>query len=378
VGTASLRPVRVFAAVGLVGALLAAALDPAGARAAVHQNWPPFVLVIGLLLVGLVANRDGLFNAAGGVVAARANRGLLLYAGAVLVIAVVTAVLNRDTAVAFLTPVLIYTARQRGGGEGVLLYGSLLLANAASLLLPGSNLTNLIVLGHLHLSGHAFFVRMAPAWVAAVTITAAVVGVMHRRDLRHVGRAHAAPKRIALGLSAVAILATVVLVVMLRNPALPVLAVGLAAVVIRMSQRRLASREVISVLGLPALAGLFGVAIALGTAGRAWSAPQQLLAHADRWGTAFAAAAIAVLVNNLPAASLLAARVPHHPFALLIGLNLGPNLCVTGSLAWLLWLRAARSAGARPSLLHATRLGLVAAPLSIAAAVAALSLSSSP
>jgi arsenical pump membrane protein len=47
------------------------------------------------------------------------------------------------------------------------------------------------------------------------------------------------------------------------------------------------------------------------------------------------------LVNNLPAASLLAARTPPHPFALLVGLNLGPNLFVTGSLAWILWLRAA-------------------------------------
>jgi Na+/H+ antiporter NhaD/arsenite permease-like protein len=47
------------------------------------------------------------------------------------------------------------------------------------------------------------------------------------------------------------------------------------------------------------------------------------------------------VLNNLPAASLLAARAVSHPFSLLAGLNLGPNLCVTGSLAWLLWLRAA-------------------------------------
>jgi arsenical pump membrane protein len=84
-----------------------------------------------------------------------------------------------------------------------------------------------------------------------------------------------------------------------------------------------------------------------------------------------------VLVNNLPAASLLAARTPGHPFALLIGLNLGPNLFVTGSLAWLLWLRAARSAGARPSLARASRIGAVAVPLSMAAALAVLALTGS-
>ena len=81
--------------------------------------------------------------------------------------------------------------------------------------------------------------------------------------------------------------------------------------------------------------------------------------------------------NNLPAASLLAARAPSHPFGLLVGLNLGPNLCVTGSLAWLLWLRAARGAGAAPSIARATRLGLIAVPLSMAVALGALALTGS-
>jgi arsenical pump membrane protein len=79
-----------------------------------------------------------------------------------------------------------------------------------------------------------------------------------------------------------------------------------------------------------------------------------------------------VLVNNLPAASLLAARTPDHPFALLIGLNLGPNLFVTGSLAWLLWLQSARAAGAQPSIAKATRIGVLAVPLSMAAALVVL------
>jgi arsenical pump membrane protein len=69
---------------------------------------------------------------------------------------------------------------------------------------------------------------------------------------------------------------------------------------------------------------------------------------------------------------LLAARTPKDPFALLVGLNLGPNLCVTGSLAWLLWLKAARSAGARPSLRSASKLGIICVPLSMAAALAVL------
>ena len=84
------------------------------------------------------------------------------------------------------------------------------------------------------------------------------------------------------------------------------------------------------------------------------------------------AAVSSVLVNNLPAAALLAARQPPHPFELLVGLNVGPNLFVTGSLAWVLWWRSARRVDAYPSIRRATVLGLVGAPLAMAAAVGVL------
>jgi arsenical pump membrane protein len=166
-----------------------------------------------------------------------------------------------------------------------------------------------------------------------------------------------------------------VLVVVLHAPALPVLCVGLAAVGVRLARRKSHAGDVLNVVGVPTLVGLFGVAVALGSLGRAWSGPATLLSHLDLWGSAVVAALAAVLVNNLPAASLLSARRPAHPLALLIGLNLGPNLFVTGSLAWMLWLRAARAAGAQPSLRRAFRIGLVAVPLSMAAALGVLALS---
>jgi arsenical pump membrane protein len=153
--------------------------------------------------------------------------------------------------------------------------------------------------------------------------------------------------------------------------------VGVIAAGIRVATRRSPIRQVAETLGPPVLIGLFGLAVALGTLGRAWSGPATLLSHLDLWETAAVAAASTVLVNNLPAASLLAARIPNHPFALLIGLNLGPNLFVTGSLAWLLWLRAARSAGARPSIAKASRIGATAALFSLAAALGMLALTGS-
>jgi arsenical pump membrane protein len=363
-----------LAGVGVAVLTAAAALSPTDARAAASQDWSPFVLVSGLILVGLVAEDDGLFAAAGQQLARVSSNGAALFLGATVMIGTVTAVLNLDTSVAFLTPVLVYTARNRGGGEAPLLYGCLVLSNAGSLFLPGSNLTNLIVLGHVRLSGAAFLSHLWAPALAALVVTAVVVAGLEHRALRVTTAERLAPERATFGLGLVSIAVVTVLVLALRSPALPVAIVGVLAIGVRVIAGREQIRHVSAVLGIPVLIGLFGVAVALGTLGRSWSGPDTLLSHLDLWGTAGFAAATSVLVNNLPAASLLAARTPQHPFALLIGLNLGPNLFVSGSLAWLLWLRAARAAGARPSIARAARLGMVAVPLSMVAAVGVLTL----
>lgn len=369
-----------LAGAGVLGATLAATFDGTGAGSAANQDWPPFVLVSGLLLVGLVADESGLFASAGHALARISRSGAVLFTGSVVLVAGVTSILNLDTSVAFLTPVLVYAARRRGGSEAPLLYGCLLLSNAASLLLPGSNLTNLIVLGHLHLSGGRFLGKVAPAWLVSVLLTAGVVAWVERRSLRTAPRTEPAPAATedrdgpAFALALAAVVAVAALVLVLRSPALPVAAVGVVAVGARMVAGKAPLTKVLDLLGLPVLVGLFGVAVALGTLGRSWSAPTTALSHLDAWGTAAVAAAASVVCNNLPAASLLAARVPPRPFALLVGLDIGPNLFVTGSLAWVLWLRAAAGAGATPSIARATRLGLVAAPLAMAGALVVLAL----
>ena len=357
--------------------MIAVALNATHAQSAASQVWSPFVLVAGLLLVGLVADEDGLFLFAGYRLARLAPNAVALYAGAALLVSVVTAAVNLDTSVVFLTPVLVHAARSRGQNEAPLLYGCLLLSNAGSLLLPGSNLTNLIVAGHLHFSGAAFFSRMAPAWICAVVVTATVVGLVERRSLRTGAGDGTTPAPFTVGLGLAAVVAVTVFVLALRSPAIPVAAVGVLVIGIRLATRRQLGDQVLRVRGLPVLVGLFGVAVALGALGRSWSGPATALSHLDAWGTAAVAAVSTVLVNNLPAASLLASRLPPRPYALLIGLDIGPNLFVTGSLAWILWLRAARTAGATPSIARATVLGVLSAPLSMAAAVAALSLTGS-
>src|ERR1700745_640322 len=137
-----------------------------------RQAWPPFALVAGLLLIGSVAAADGVFEALGARLARTGlgPRGLLL--ALLALVAVVTAVLNLDISVLFLTPVLFHAARTRGLDERPFLYGSVFMANSASLLLPGSNLTNMLVLRADPENGLAFATRMLPAWITACTITA--------------------------------------------------------------------------------------------------------------------------------------------------------------------------------------------------------------
>ncbi len=361
----------------MTAVVAALCLDRGDATAAASQVWSPFVLVTGLILVGTVADRDGLFEAAGHRLAALAPNGEVLFAGAVVMVAVVTALLNLDTSVIFLTPVLMHAARSRGQRETALLVGCLLLSNAASLLLPGSNLTNLIVLGHLGLTGGQFFTHMALPWLASVVITGVVIGVCERRSLRGGLAVPDAAPTVHWGLGALAVTVVTVLVVVLRSPALPVAGVGVVVVAFRLVTGREGVDHVRGALGVPVLIGLFGIATALGTLGRAWAGPASLLSHLDGVGTAVVAAGSSVVLNNLPAAALLAARQPPHPYALLVGLDVGPNLFATGSLAWILWWRTGISAGSSPPVTRAVVLGVVSVPLAMAAALGMLALTGS-
>jgi arsenical pump membrane protein len=325
------------------------------------QAWPPFVLVTGLLLIGAVAAADGLFEALGARLAhARLGaRGLVL---ALLgLVAAVTAVLNLDTSVVFLTPVLVHAARRRRLDERPFLYGSVFMANAASLLLPGSNLTNLLVLRTDPQGSVAFAARMLPAWIAACAITAVFVVLAFR--LEDSDRTSAEPPSLRLGVGAVATLAAAVLVVSQKNAAVPVLVVGLAATALRRLRPRVDVRL---------LASLFVVAVGLGTGARLWHGPAHLLDSSGMWATGGLGAIASVLLNNLPAAVLLSAHPTAHPNALLLGLDIGPNLAFTGSLSAVLWLQAARAVGAHASLRDYSRLGVVLVPATLALTLAAL------
>ena len=392
---------------------------------AARQAWPPFVLVTGLLLIAAAAHADGLFEQAGRMLERLPGPPAVLFAGGMLVVLLVTAVLNLDTAVVFLTPVLVLAARRRKVDERPFLYAAVYMANASSLYLPGSNLTNLLVLAHNRVPGGTFAADLLAPALAASLATAGGLCLLFRSSLRHgrhageQGQVRGAPPAVADGeippavihtpgpsvsvlraprlraprlraprlraprlraprLGAVAALAAAVLTVALKNPALPVVAVGVLAVALHAARGRLAVGDVVRAVGPAVLVTLFLVSVALGVLARSWTGPAQLLAGAGRWETAAIGSLTAIAVNNLPAAVLLSAHAAPHPRALLIGLDLGPNLAVTGSLCAYLWIRAARGVRAAPSILTFSRYGIPLAALSILAALTAASVLSAP
>lgn len=347
---------------------------------AARQAWPPFVLVTGLLLVGLAAHTEHLFERIGGSLERLPGGSTVLFVVSALVVAVVTAVLNLDTAIVFLTPVVVIAARRRGVCEQPFLYAAVFMANASSLYLPGSNLTNLLVLSRDPVSGGTFAARLLAPAMAATIVTAGGLWLLSRSQLRHGDQTATAPSppppREWTGL--VATTAAAALTLGLPQPALPVLGVGLIAAGTAVVRGRLKLRAVVRAVGPSVLLSLFVASVLLGVLARTWNGPAQLIAGADRWETATIGALAAVVVNNLPATVLLSAHTLPHPRALLVGLNLGPNLAVTGSLSAYLWIRAARQVGASPSIRAFSRRGIILAPAAILAALTAAAVVPSP
>ncbi len=339
---------------------------------ALDQTWAPFVLILGLIFIGHVAALDGLFESLGARLANLPGDGVTLFVSMMVLVAVVTATLNLDTSVVFLTPILLNAARQRGVQERAFLYGSIFMANAASLLLLGSNLTNILVFTGRSVRGVAFTDAMLPAWLTSILITTSVVAIWNWRGLRAertVRRVSAPPIRRGVGL--IAFCTATVFMLILRDPALPVLIVGIGAEGLEIAALRRASvADALKVANIPLLATLFTLALGVASLARLWHYPAHLMSSANAWSTGLIGAGSANVINNLPAAALLSSKLPAHPYQLLLGLDLGPNLCVVGAMSSLLWMRIARQNEATPSIATFSRIGVIVSALSLVVALA--------
>ncbi|MBE7161802.1 MAG: arsenic transporter [Williamsia herbipolensis] len=317
---------------------------------------------------------------------AGAGNGRRLFALGFVGAAVTTAALNLDATVVLLTPVLIAVTRGLGVRPRPLSVATISLANAASSLMPVSNLTNLLAFSATGLSFGRFTVLMALPWLATLVVQYAVHRWWFRAEIADVPD-HDPQDPGPTPMAALCVLgATLVGFVLSSQVGVePVWFATAGAVVLTViAVARRASGPVGVVRAINPLFLLFvfalGVlvaAIADGSIGR-WlggiiPTGSGLLALL---GVAAIGAVVANVINNIPATLLLLAAMSGAPtvalLAMLLGVNIGSNLTYVGSLANLLWRRIVSRDGVEVSAVGFSALGLVAGPPSIIAAVAAL------
>jgi arsenical pump membrane protein len=253
-----------------------------------------------------------------------------------------------------------------------------------------SNLTNLLVVPATGLTFPAFALRMAPATAVAIGVVT-WVGARRVPDRPERPRAEpAAPASPPLdGFARFVLGGLVVLLVGFSVSGLlhvaPVWVAAVVAAVLAVAavtKGRLAPQRVLTVTAVEFV--VFVAALALVVAAAQDDGLGDAVAHLVPHGAGFAAllgiavlgAVLANLVNNLPATLILLATIPTGAapqlLALLIGVNIGPNVTYTGSLATLLWRREVRASGVEPRRREFYRFAFLATPIALVGAVVAL------
>ena len=385
-GGVILRPWRLPEAIWAVlgaAALVALGLLPwTEALSGVLKGLDVYLFLIGMMLLAELARHEGLFDWLAALAVEYAHGSpqrmfTLIYVVGTLV----TVFLSNDATAIVLTPAVYAAARAAGAEPLPYLFVCAFIANAASFVLPISNPANLVVFG----------THMPPlsTWLALFALPSiASIGVTYvalRLSLRSALRCEAMtpkidrPKLSRGGLMAAAGICAAAMALLGCSAAglqlgLPTLLCGVAAGLAVFVIRRQAPWPVLREISwgvLPLVAGLFVLVEALDRTG-VIAALSRLLgdaaagsANSAAWGTGLLLALACNLMNNLPvglvAGFVMAAdQVPSHiSAAALIGIDLGPNLSITGSLATILWLAAIRREGQEVGAWRFLRLGAV-------------------
>jgi arsenical pump membrane protein len=394
-----LRPLRIpeaFWAVAGACALVGLGLLPIDAAAeGIGKGVDVYLFLTGMMLLAELARQEGLFDWLAAWAASLARGSASRLFGLVYGVGIiVTVFLSNDATAVVLTPAVSAVTRAAKVEQPLpYLYICAFIANAASFVLPISNPANLVIYGSHLPPLLEWLPRFALPSVLSIAVTYALLRWTQRAALRQAASADTqvptlspAGKMTAGGIAATAV------VLMLASAfdvqlGLPTCVAGLATmiavtVMLRSSPWRFL-REV-SWGVIPLVAGLFVLVEALDRSGVIHAVSDYLKAETQR-SAMFAAAGSGILVglvsnliNNLPAGliagmAVQAANVPQDvSSAVLIGVDLGPNLSVTGSLATILWLTALRRDGVHIKARDFLKLGLVVMPPALLLSLAAL------
>ncbi|BCF94722.1 MULTISPECIES: arsenic transporter [Paraburkholderia] len=380
-----LRPFRWPEAIWAVaGAALLVALGllPAHlAWQAIGKGTDVYLFLIGMMLLSELGRREGLFDwiAALAVNHARGSPRRL-FVLVYLVGVVVTTFLSNDATAVVMTPAVFVAARKADMKPLPLLYVCAFIANAASFVLPISNPANLVLyenrtpalalwVGRFELpsvlSIVATFVMLR--WTQLQSLDGRCARDLPVEPLSTNGKVALA----GISVTAVALLTVSAFDLQLG---LPTAVFGILTALVVLVKERQSPLELVSEISwsvLPLVAGLFVLVEMLDHTGVIHELAQ-LISIATRQNQPLTAAISGLLVatgsnaiNNLPAgliasATALTANSPETVIdALLIGVDLGPNLSITGSLATILWLAAIRREGEEVSFMQFSRIGVI-------------------
>ncbi|BBX34061.1 citrate transporter [Mycolicibacterium mageritense DSM 44476 = CIP 104973] len=376
------------AAVPAAGLLIAFDVISADeALAEVNRLLPVVGFLAAVLVLAHLCDDEGLFHAAGTLMA-RASRGdpRRLLTRVFLIGATTTAVLSLDATVVLLTPVVLATARTLSITPRPHAYATAHLANTASLVFPVSNLTNLLAFAVAGLSFTQFSAIMAVPWLAGIAVEFVLLRLLFRRELSRPAADVTPPPPeipvfvlVVLGLTLAGFAVTSVFDV---SPAWAALAGALVLGVRSLAQRRSTLTGIARAVNAPFLAFVLclGVVVDAVVHNGLGDIMRGLLPAGDSLpallGFAAVAAVLANLVNNLPAVlvllPLVAASGPGAVLAVLIGVNVGPNLSYLGSLSNLLWRNVVHRYDVPARFTEFSRVGLVTTPLTVVVCVVAL------
>ena len=387
-------PEVAWAVAGALALVLLGLLPLHAAIGAVARGTDVYLFLLGMMLISALAEREGFFDWLAGVCVARAGGSATrLFALVYGVGTLVTVFMSNDATAVVLTPAVLAVTRKARARPLPYLLACALIANAASFVLPLSNPANLVVFGEHMPTLLDWARRFALPSLLAIAVTYAVLRWLSRHDLAEpIAEVSDVPALSATGRLAAAGVALMAVALVLASalgwwlgpPAVMVALVTGAAVWLRKREPPWPVLGEISWSIVPLVAGLFIVVEGLRQAGLLqWLTGElQRAANGSTELTAMAAGVLVAfacnLMNNLPAGLVAGSVVtgahvdPMIQSAVAIGIDLGPNLSVTGSLATILWLVALRKRGEDVSAWTFLKTGAVAMPLALAAALGAL------
>lgn len=379
------------------GALLLVAarlVAPSAALHAVAEGADVYLFLAGMMILAELAREEGVFDWVAGIAVSQAHGSasrlfVWIYVAGVLV----TAFLSNDATAVVLTPAVLAAVRRARVDPRPHLLACALVANAASFLLPISNPANLVVFGsHLPPLPAWLTIFAAPALVS-IAVTFLALRLLSRDRLAEPVAPVPPPGSLSpsgrIALAGIALAAAAMLVasgfgISLGWPTFAAALFAMLLVAFRDRSAPLNAMRNVAWSVLPLVAGLFVLVAALDQAGLVRGAHRALawLASQPRATGKFAAAFLAALLsngmNNLPVGLAAGSALRHAghsgllAHSVLIGVDLGPNLSVTGSLATILWLIALRREQAEITAGQFLRIGIVVMPIALAFSLFAL------